>query len=213
MNQHTLLHPFGYNEPMIVAALTGNYGMGKSSVARLFAECGAYTLDSDLIVADLLRKKAVIEKIRILLGTGVLNADRSLNKKMVADIIFSDQNARRNLEALLHPMVFQAVQRSIKKLKPAVRIAIVEVPLLFEGGFQTQFDSTITVFANQKTALSRLRQAGVTRKDALARLQAQMDIRRKKKLADYVIDNNGTKHQLKMQVKRIYNALIDDNTR
>jgi len=194
---------------MIVAALTGNYGMGKSSVAAIFAECGAYTLDSDAIVADLLQNKAVIERIRKLLGTEVLHADRSLNKAVVADIVFHDQKARKKLEALLHPLVFQAVEAAIRKLKAKTPLVIVEVPLLFEGGFQSRFNRTITVFTNQKTSLERLKKKGVSRKDALARLRTQMEIREKKRLADYVIDNNGTKQQLRAQVKNIYKALIE----
>jgi dephospho-CoA kinase len=195
---------------MLVVALTGNYGMGKSSVAALFAECGAYTLDSDAIVADLLKNKAIVERIRVLLGPEVLHPDRRLNKVAVADIIFYDQTARKKIENLLHPLVFQAVEASIKKLKTNNRIVIVEVPLLFEGGFQERFDRTITVYTNQKTSLARLKKSGVSRKDALARLHAQMDIREKKRLADCVIDNNGTKYQVRAQVKRIYRALMED---
>jgi len=195
---------------MIVVALTGNYGMGKSSVASLFSKCGAYTLDSDAIVADILEKKAVIEKIRNLLGPEVLNSDRRLNKSVVADIIFHNKSARKKIEALLHPLVFQAMEATIKKLKPDDCVVIVEVPLLFEGGFQRQFDRTITVYTIQRTALSRLKKAGVSRKDVLARLHAQMDIRQKKRLADYVIDNNGSMKQTVVQVRKVFKALTED---
>jgi len=92
-------------------------------------------------------------------------------------------------------------------------VVIVEVPLLFEGGFQKRFDRTIAVYTSQKTALARLKKAGVPRKDALARLQAQMDIRQKKRLADYSIDNNGTKAQTMIQVRKVYKALIDEKAR
>lgn len=195
---------------MFVVALTGNYGMGKSSVSSLFSKCGACTLDSDSIVADILEKKVVIEKIRNLLGSEVLNSDRRLNKRVVADIIFHDKAARKKIEALLHPLVFKAMEDAIKKIKPDDCVVIVEVPLLFEGGFQKRFDRTITVYTNQKTALDRLKKAGVPRKDALARLHAQMDIWEKKRLADYVIDNNGTRQQTKAQVRKVFKALSAD---
>ncbi len=216
---------------MFVVALTGNYGMGKSSVTALFQKCGACTLDSDVIVAGLLQKKAVIEKIRMLLGPDVVQGDQSLNKAVVADIIFHNKTARRKLEALLHPLVFQAMKSSIKKLKAGTIapplsggdgevcglntlnnncIVVVEVPLLFEGGFQKRFDRTIAVYTSQKTALARLKKKGISRKDALARLHTQMDIRQKKRLADYVIDNNGTKAQTMAQVKKVFKALIEE---
>jgi dephospho-CoA kinase len=234
---------------MFVAALTGNFGMGKSSVAAMFAECGAFTLDSDAIVANLLQRKGVIEKITAQLGPEILNADHSLNKSVVADIIFHNNAARTKIEALLHPLVFQAIESFIEKIKAdskesrsplpshsreeacnispplrggdegeggisghtndqlSNRIVIVEVPLLFESGFQKRFDRTIAVYTNQKTALSRLKKKGISRKDALARLHAQMDIREKKHLADYVINNNGTRRQTMAQVRKIYGAL------
>lgn len=220
---------------MIVVALTGNYGMGKSSVTSLFRKCGACTLDSDAIVAGLLQKKSVIEKMRVLLGPEVLNADKSLNKSLVADIIFHNRSARKRLESLLHPLVFQAMEASIKKLKAGTiapplrggdkgegglcgltndglgnRVVIVEVPLLFEGSFQKRFDRTIAVYTSQKVALARLKKKGIARKDALARLHAQMDIRQKKRLADYSIDNHGTKAQTMTQVRKIYKALIEE---
>ncbi|MBI5073946.1 MAG: dephospho-CoA kinase [Nitrospirae bacterium] len=198
---------------MVVAALTGNYGMGKSSVASLFRACGAYTLDSDAVVATLLRKKPVIEKIRLLLGPDVLRPDNSLDKSVVADIIFRNKTARRKIEALLHPLVFQAVEAAIKKIRAVNAVVIVEVPLLFEGGFQKRFDRTIVVHTTRKTALGRLRMKEVTRKNALARLHAQMDIRKKKLLADYAIDNNGTRQQTMVQVRKVFKALTEDTER
>lgn len=195
---------------MFVAALTGNYGMGKSSVASVFRSCGAFTLDSDAIVAGLLQKRTVIERVRSLFGPDVLNAGHTLNKSVVADIIFHNKRARKKIEALLHPLVFQAVEASIRKIKPDDCVVIVEVPLLFESGFQKRFDRTIVVYTNQKTALRRLGEKGVTRKDALARLHAQMDIRQKKRLADYVIDNNGTRQQAMVQVRKVYKTLREE---
>lgn len=197
---------------MLVVALTGNYGMGKSSVALLFRSCGAYTLDSDVIVADLLQKKTVIKRIRALLGPEVLDSAHGLNKKVVADIIFQNKTSRKKIEALLHPLVFQAMEVSIRKLKSDLGVVIVEVPLLFEGRFQKRFDRTIAVYTNQKTALVRLKKAGVSRKDALARLRSQMEIRQKKRLADYVINNNGTKQQLMNQVRKIFESLRSDSS-
>jgi dephospho-CoA kinase len=191
----------------MVIGLTGNYGMGKSYVLSVFRELGAIVMDSDEVVALLLREREVIFKIKKILGNHVERDDGTLDKVLVAKIIFNDSKLRDKLEVLLHPMVLARVESSLEKIK-GKRLAIVEVPLLFEGGHQTRFDRTITVFTTQKTALERLRKAGVSRSNAMKRLKAQLPARTKKKMADYVIDNNGSKQRTRRQIEKIYEDLI-----
>ena len=197
---------------MIVVGLTGNYGMGKSSVAALFRELGAHALDSDKIVAGLLKQESVRGQILGLLGVSVLKADGTLNKQLIAEIIFKHAVVRKRLEALLHPLVLEQVDKAVKRIRDANSIVVVEVPLLFEGKFQNRFDRTLTVYTSQMTALARLKKTGIARKDALSRLKAQMDIRLKKKLSDFCINNNGTKRQTEMQVMRIFQSLVKENS-
>lgn len=194
---------------MLVAAITGNYGMGKSSVTRLFKKYGAFTLDADEIVSELLTRKNNIKRIRDMFGTEAMNADGSLNKKAIADIVFKDDLARRKLEAFLHPLVVRQIKAAIRKMPNTCSIAIVEIPLLFESSLQKNFDITITVYTNQKTALARLRGKGISRKEGLARLHAQMDIRQKKHLSDLIIDNSGTEQELMVQVRKVLKSLMD----
>jgi len=197
---------------MIVVGLTGNYGMGKSSVAALFRQLGAHALDSDKIVAGLLKQESVRGQILGLLGVSVLKADGTLNKQLIAEIIFKHAVVRKRLEALLHPLVLEQVDKAVKRIRDANSIVVVEVPLLFEGKFQNRFDRTLTVYTSQMTALARLKKTGIARKDALSRLKAQMDIRLKKKLSDFCINNNGTKRQTEMQVMRIFQSLVKENS-
>jgi dephospho-CoA kinase len=197
---------------MLVIGLTGNYGMGKSTVTSVFRELGAVTLDSDRIVAGLLKQETVIGQIMGLVGVGAVNPNGSLNKAFIAEIIFRSRSLRKKLEALLHPLVLEYVEAAAKKIRNRNRIVIVEVPLLFEGKFQKRFDRTITVYTSRKTALARLRREGITRKDALARLEVQMDIREKRRLSDYVIDNGGTRKQTELQVRKVMKALREENS-
>ena len=194
----------------MVIGLTGNYGMGKSYVMSVFRELGAMVLDSDDIVDQLLQDRRVILKIRKILGSGVERDDGTLDKGEVAKIIFNNSKLRRKLEVLLHPMVFAGVEAILGNIKGKSRLAIVEVPLLFEGGYQYRFDRTISVFTTQKAALERLMKAGVSRSNAMKRLRAQLPARIKKKLADYVIDNNGTKQRTRRQVEKIYQQLLEE---
>ncbi len=196
---------------MVKVGLTGNYGMGKSSATKMFKDLGAVTIDSDDIVASLLNEESIKGQIMGLLGVEAVDEYGNLDKKYIADKIFNNKELRRNIEVILHPLVFMKVNSLIAKLRAQNRIIIIEVPLLFEGGYQGHFNRTITVFADRKSALSRLRKSGVSRKDALLRLQNQMDIRSKKRLADYCINNSGTKRQTEAQVRKIFQLLIAEN--
>ena len=187
--------------------LTGNYGMGKSFVLSVFKELGAEVLDSDEIVHHLLQDKKVISKVKKILGGQAENKHGALINKEVAKIIFNNNEIREKLEALLHPLVFHEMQEYLRKIKGKQRIVIVEVPLLFEGGYQGRFSRTITVYATQKTAIERLMNSGISRRNALKRLKAQLPIQTKKKRADYLIDNNGPKRKTRKQVKDIYEQL------
>jgi dephospho-CoA kinase len=197
---------------MIIVGLTGNYGMGKSSVTSIFGKLGAITINSDEIVADLLKETMVRGRIRRLFGPGVISESGCLDKGELAKIIFSDVSARNKIEAFLHPLVFKKVDVLIRNIRDNNAIIIVEVPLLFEGGYKAGFDRTITVFTTQKKAIERLKKKGISGKDALARLNTQMHVRVKKRLSDYTIDNNGTKRQTEMMVKRVFHALMEENT-
>jgi len=196
---------------MLKVGLTGNYGMGKSSVTGLFGKLGAVTVDSDEIVGSLLMEESVKGQILGLIGIRAINPDGSLNKLYIAGKVFKNSTLRKRLETLLHPLVFENVGDYIKKVRGRSRIIIIEVPLLFEGGYQGQFDRTVTVFARQRTALSRLKKAGISQKQALERLRAQMDIQIKKRISDYCINNNGTKKQTEAQVRKIYQLLVEEN--
>jgi dephospho-CoA kinase len=193
---------------MLIAALTGNFGMGKSFALSGFRDLGAVTLDSDRIVELLLREGMVIEKVRGLLGDDVVNEEGALDKKAVARKIFHDDRMKKQLEELIHPLVFEKINDFVAKMKDRSRIVIVEVPLLFEGNYQKDFSRTIVVCTLEDTALKRLARSGVEREEALARLRSQLPINEKKARADYVIDNNGSKEETLKCVAEVYQLLL-----
>jgi dephospho-CoA kinase len=195
---------------MLLVGLTGNFGMGKSFVLSVFRGLGAVTLDSDRIVGILLREEKVIEAVRGLLGDNVLDADRKLNKKAVAERIFNDPEARKALEGIIHPMVFARVDDFVCKLRGKDLIVIVEVPLLFERDYQDRFNKVITVYTNEETAIKRLVNSGFTKEEAIARLMTQLPIDIKKQRAHYTIDNSATKDETERQVRSIYNMLMEN---
>ncbi len=195
---------------MLLAGLTGNFGMGKSSVLSIFKRLGARTLESDSIVDALLKEKSIIKKVRKIVGDDVFEPKKGLDKKKIARRIFASHRKRRQLEKLLHPLVIKRVNAYARKMKKRKGILMVEVPLLFEGGYGDLFEKIITVYTTQKTALWRLRQDGFSRNEALARLRAQMPAGTKRKHSDYVIDNNGSRAGTARQAKKIYSLLLKE---
>ncbi|MFN3479361.1 MAG: dephospho-CoA kinase [Thermodesulfovibrionales bacterium] len=183
---------------MPVIGLTGNYGMGKSTVAGLFREAGAVTLDLDDIVDELLNEDDVIARIIEILGDSVLSG-KKLNRPKIAEIIFTEREKRELLEGLLHPLVIGRMKDFLKKMDKD-KVIIIEIPLLFERQYEGEFDKTITVYTDKDIALKRLESKGIKREDALMRLQAQMPIEEKIKRSDFSINNNGTIDETRQQV-------------
>lgn len=194
---------------MLVVGLTGNYGMGKTLVLEAFGELGAFTVNADYVVSELLEEKPVLEKLWQILGSKVFDKEGRLIKAKVSDMIFRDGNLRRAVEDILHPLVFETMEETLKRAK--ADIAVVEAPLLFERGYEWRFQKTVTVYTDESTALQRLESAGINSEDALGRLKSQMPVKEKIRRADFTIDNNGTVENTKRQVRDIYELLAGGN--
>jgi dephospho-CoA kinase len=193
---------------MLLVALTGNYGMGKSTVLSLFRKFGVSTLDADEIVDSLFRRKKILEKIRQLMGDSVFHDSGSLNKKKVAEVIFRNTRLRRSVEDALHPFVFEKIKDFLEKMNINDKILIVAVPLVYERAYEDKFDKTIVVHTTEETALHRLGMKGVSRRDALLRLKTQMPIEEKMRRADFLITNDGTLNETKVQVEKLLKNLL-----
>ena len=198
---------------MPVFALTGNFGMGKTTVLAYFRKLGAHTINVDDLVQQILERPPVKKKIARLLGSGILTENTrgtSINRKRTADLIFHDSEKRHAVEQIIHPEVLKQINRirsAILKRNPSA-VIIFEIPLLFEAGYNSFFDNTIVVHSTLSTAMKRVVKKGFTEKDALSRMKAQMPITRKKKLADILIDNNGSADKTEKRVRQIAKKLF-----
>lgn len=187
--------------------------MGKSTVLGMFRDLGAVTLETDEIVDMLLKDKSVLRKIRKTFGNGVFSRDGDLDRVKIASIIFKDRGKRDTIEEILHPPVFERIKDFLSRMKKEGnqdKIVIIEIPLMFEKGYTERFHKNITVHADEETTLRRLEGSGITRENAMMRLNAQMPIKEKIKMADFVVDNSGTLEDTKAQVREIYNRLLKD---
>ncbi len=192
---------------MIIIGLTGNYGMGKSTVARMFGDLGAVVIDTDDIVRELLKDSAVIYEIKKAFGEDIIQKT-GINKKLLAEIVFEYPHLRISLENILHPRVFKKIDEEIAKITDTSAIVIIEAPLIFERGYQNRFDKIITVFTPEEVALARLKEKGVPEDKALERLKSQFPSEMKAGKSDFTIDNTKDAENTRKQVEEIYRALL-----
>jgi dephospho-CoA kinase len=192
-------------------ALTGGIGTGKSYVRARFEKLGAPTIDSDVLAREVVAPgtSGLADVVRRF-GDGVLDPNGALDRKLLASIVFADDAARRDLEAIVHPRIRAAIDRWFLSLNDTVRVAIADIPLLYETGREGEFDAVIVVAADPETQVQRvMHRDGLSETDARARLAAQLPIGEKVGRADYVIRTDGTHADTDRQVKDIHALLLE----
>jgi dephospho-CoA kinase len=199
---------------MIIAGVTGTIGTGKSTVARMFAELGAFVIDHDKISREVVEPgRPAWQAITDFFGEGVLNGDKSINRQALAGIVFSDRAKLQKLNSIVHPAVFEEDQRLVeerKRVDPG-GLVIKDVPLLLEAGPEFAHllvDKIIVVFASPQVQLKRLIARGVPDEDARNRMATQLPVSEKTRYADFVVNNDGTLEETMQQVKTIYSMLM-----
>ncbi len=196
---------------MLVVGLTGGLATGKSTVARLFRQCGALVVDADLLARQVVEpgRPAWRDLVRAF-GTSILNDDRTLNRTALAHIVFRNPSKLRRLNRIVHPRVAREQARLIKAMaKTGPRaVVIYDAPVLIEAGAHRRMDRLIVVTADQPTQVARLlHRIHLSRAEAIRRIRAQMPLADKVKLADYVLDGTLPLPQLRRHVKTVYREL------
>jgi dephospho-CoA kinase len=197
-----------YCPDVLRIGLTGGIGSGKSTVSRLLAERGAVIVDADAIAREVVEPgtpglAAVVEAF----GAGVLAADGSLNRPGLAAVVFADPEARRTLDAIVHPLV-RARAIEIAAAAPPDAVVVNDVPLLAETGQASSYDVVLVVETDPGTRIARLVQRGLTAEDARARIAVQATDEQRRAIADVVLDNSGTPEQLAAQVDRFWTERV-----
>lgn len=190
-------------------ALTGGIATGKSYVATRLARAGIPLVDADVAARNAVAPgsvglAAVVERF----GPGMLSADGTLNRGRLGAIVFGDDQARRDLEAIVHPAVRRAIEAFFLALPPDTRVAVADIPLLFETGRQAAFDCIVVVACAPETQVARvMARDGLSRADAERRVAAQWPIAKKAQLADEVISTDGTFADTDAQVDALLTRL------
>jgi dephospho-CoA kinase len=191
----------------IAVAVTGGIGAGKSTIAGLLAARGAVVVDSDRLAREVVAPGTPgLAAVAETFGSKVIAKDGSLNRPILADIVFKDSSARKQLEAITHPLV-RAKFRELRAAAPRGSVVVNDIPLLTTLETAGSFHLVIGVGAPPAVRIRRLIDRGLTASDAKARMDAQIDDERRRRLCDVWIDNSGTPADARKRVELIWARL------
>jgi dephospho-CoA kinase len=197
---------------MPVIGLTGGIASGKSAVAALFKAKGAIVFDADDVARELVAPgQPALDEIRRRFGQSVILSDGGLDRPALGSLIFSEAQAREDLNAILHPKIFAELRRRIAELDPGT-VGVVEAALLVESApWQTgelDLDALVVVASEESQQLLRAtRQRGMTETEALRRVQSQAASAELAAAADFVVDNTGTLQDLERSFEKVWQQL------
>ncbi|HEX2226029.1 MAG TPA: dephospho-CoA kinase [Candidatus Binatia bacterium] len=191
---------------MKLIGLTGGIASGKSTVAAILRRLGAAIVNADELAREVVQPgtpgwKEIVEAF----GAEALQADQTVDRQKLRTIVFNNPETRKKLEAIIHPRVRALAQKRIQEhAASGSEIVVYEVPLLFEGNLQASLRPVVLVAADVATQKRRLRERdGLAESEAEKHITAQMSLEEKRRLADYVIENEGNIDHLERQVKEV----------
>ena len=194
---------------MLKVALTGGIATGKSHVVGLLREHGIACLDADALAHGVTAAgtEATLA-IAARFGSDVIAADGSVDRQKLGSIVFADDSARRDLEAIVHPAVYRAIGAGLRAFElMGEPLVVVDVPLLYETGHEGEYDRVVLTAAPVEAQIDRLTRRGLASEDARRRIAAQMSGEAKAARADYVIRTDGSFDDTARQVDRVITAL------
>lgn len=196
---------------MLLVALTGGIGAGKSSASARLEHRGAALIDADAVVKELQQPGQAVHAAMVeRWGEGIVAEDGQLDRQAIANIVFNDEDELKALNALVHPVVRKEMNRQAESFRDTDRVVILDIPLLNEGDAQKRGAvGVIVVDCPPETAIERLvTHRGFDRADAEARMAAQASREERLGLADFVVDNGGDLAQLGAEIERCWNWLM-----
>jgi dephospho-CoA kinase len=199
---------------MRVVGLTGGIGTGKSTASSILRDLGATVIDADEGTRAVQgRGSEGLGRIAEEFGAGILTPEGDLDRTRLGDLAFRDPEARRRLNAIVHPLVGRwMAARQREAAERGDPVVVLDIPLLFEARGAGAFDTVLLVYAPEQLQLERLvRLRGMEEEQARARIAAQMPIEEKRRLATHVVENTGTLEELRSQVELAWSEILRAN--
>jgi dephospho-CoA kinase len=191
--------------------LTGGIGAGKSTVADLFSKRGAVIIRSDELARQVIEPETSgYEQVLSRFGKEIVNDKGSIDRAKLAQLVFNDDVALKDLENIIHPLVRERTNKLMSAQTPET-IIVNEIPLLLEKKMESLFDFLVIVISTEKNRLERLSQKGLTEDQAKARIAKQVNDDARKAAADFLIVNDGNLDQLDTDVQKIWQTLQERN--
>jgi len=187
--------------------LTGGIGAGKSTVADLFSQKGAVVIRSDELARQVIEPQTPgFEQVVARFGKEFVNSEGYIDRAKLAQVVFHDDAALKDLENIIHPLVRNKTNQIIEQ-QTAETIIVNEIPLLLEKKMESLFDFLVIVISSEKNRLERLTQRGLKKDQVIARMTKQVSDEDRKAAADFLIVNDGNLDQLEADVEKIWQTL------
>ncbi len=189
--------------------LTGSIATGKSTVSKWLSSAGFHIIDADRIAHKILDEQH--QAIAEMFGERLIY-DGSVDRKALGTVVFADSAKRKQLENLLHPLIYEEIERLSTRQDLLKKPYFIDIPLFFEGE-RYPIEKSLVVYTTQAQQLERLMlREGYSQEEALGRIKTQIPVEEKRKRATYVIDNSGTLTQLKQECERVKEEILVGGT-
>ena len=198
----------------MVIGLTGGIGTGKSTVSRKLREKGYPVIDLDIISREVITYPEVIDElvrnfgIEILESQNNISGKKSISRNKLRQTVFKEEKKVSVLNSIMHPPIVEEMRRQVENFKKNYKTVFVEVQLLFEVKLEKEFDMTVLVYADRKTQIERvLKRDGRSEGEVQQIINAQMDMTEKRRLSNYIIENNGNSEMLDLEIEKFIKKL------
>jgi len=198
----------------MIIGLTGGIGTGKSTVSRKLRERGYPVIDLDVISREVIEYPEVIDElvrnfgIEILESQNNISGKKSISRNKLRQTVFKEEKKVSVLNSIMHPPIVEEMRRQVENFKKNYKTVFVEVQLLFEAKLEKEFDLTVLVYADKKTQLERvLKRDGRKEEEVQQIINAQMDMTEKRRLSNYIIENNVNSEMLDLEIEKFIKKL------
>ena len=196
---------------MLVVGLTGGIASGKSVVSKILGDLGVLVIDADEVSREVMVPHTECwEHVVLSFGKEILREDLTIDREKLADLVFKNPKQRAKLNSVVHPAIMKRIEERLDtiKEKDPETIVVIDAALLIETGMYKRYDKLVVVYAGKETQLKRLMaRDGMSRDEAQRRIDSQLPLREKIKLADFVIRNEGSLKKTKEEVEKVFKIL------